>query len=173
MRATAASLAVIGLLVGGACDSSTEPAATTASDAPATSTTIPGIGLTSFRSCLHGEFWGFTADDSIAVVAFVDTAGATTMQLPDPNGRVTVEIRHGVHLSEEPVCQGTGITATDRYLLDSTHRADGYSGQVTIGDDQCPTDGRVVLEHLTDADGTPFASPLLLRSTTGLGCVPD
>lgn len=173
MRATAASLMVIGLLVGGACDSSTRTAATTTSNAPTTSTTIPSIELTDFRSCLHGEFWGFTADDSIAVVAFVDVAQAVTIQLPDPSGRVTVEIRHGTHLSEEPVCQGTGISSTDRYQLDSTHQAEGHTGVVTIGDDQCPTNGGVVLQHLTDTDGTPFVSPLTLPSTTMLGCAPD
>lgn len=172
MRATAASL-VFGLLVCGACDSSTKSAATTASDAPASSTTIRGIELTDFRSCFHGEFWGFTADDSIAVVLWVETAGAATIKLPDPNGLVTVEIRHGAHLSEEPVCMGTGISATDRYRLDSTYPADGYSGEVTIGRDHCPTDGSVVIEHLVDSDGNRFASPLFLFSTSLLGCTPD
>jgi hypothetical protein len=124
--------------------------------------------LTIQGGCNEAAFWATNPEETIALWISLDLPGfrddTRDIELPADNARV--ELRRGSSL-REPMCGDV----VSEYKLDSSTMATAGTLTISVGSSGstgCGTDGLLVAENLTFADGTTVG-PLQIESNA-IGC---
>ncbi len=131
----------------------------TTSPPPSQAISLDSELLTLRGGCNEAAFWAMNPEETVALWLSLDLPGLrdATRQIELPADLAHVELRRGSSL-REPMC---GDVVTE-YHLDSSTKATAGTLTVSIGPSDgstsCGTDGSLVAENLTFADGTTVGS---------------